>query len=196
MKRLSAADRERGAQAPARKTPPLYPNTLLIIGAGILVAGGVLLLWTLGYLPGPGYLWPVPVMLAGLILLYLAYFRHKSSRSIIPGMVLSLGGLFFLLFNTILQGHSMEKVWPVFMLITGLSLIPYGYRKKGRARISIIIPGIFIAVLSVLFLPFSLGAAGIGLLDFVRQWWPLVLVLLGIALVISFFSTRRPSSKV
>ena len=196
MKRARAAGTGRGGEIPARKETPLYPNKLLIIGAAILVAGGVLLLWTLGYLPRPGYLWPLPVMLAGLFLLYLSYFRRKSSRYIIPGMVLSLGGLFFLLLNTVLQGHSMEKVWPAFMLITGLSLIPYGYRKKGNARISIIIPGIFIAALSVMFLPFSLGAAGIGLLDFVRQWWPLAIVVFGIALVISFFSTRRPSNKV
>ena len=135
-------------------------------------------------------------MVAGLVMLYLAYFRGRSSRYIIPGMVLSLGGLFFLLFNTILQGHSMERVWPAFMLITGLSLIPFGFRKRGAARISIIIPGIFIAALSLMFFPFSLGAAGMGLLDFVRQWWPLVLVIFGIALVISFFSARKPSSKV
>jgi hypothetical protein len=175
---------------------PKYANKLLVSGAAILVAGGTLLLWSLGYLPGPGNLWPLPFMFAGLFLLYLAYLRGKSVRFIIPGMVLTLGGTFFLLLNTILFDQGMERYWPFFMLITGLSLIPYGMRKKGAARTATIIPAIFIAALAIMFLPFSLGAAGIGFLDFVRQWWPLILIGLGLALIVSFFSTGKPSNKV
>ncbi len=175
---------------------PLYPNKLLVLGAIGMVAGGVLLLWNLGYLPQLGNLWPLVLMLGGMFLLYMAYLRSRSARYIIPGMILSLGGLFFLLFNTVFQGKSMEKIWPAFMLITGLSLIPYGYRKKGAARTAIIVPAIFIAALSLMFFPFSFGTTGISFLAFVRHWWPLILIVLGIALVISFFSTHKPSSKV
>jgi hypothetical protein len=175
---------------------PKYANKLLVSGAAILVAGGTLLLWSLGYLPAPGNLWPLPFLLAGLFFLYLAYLRKRSDRYIFPGMILTLGGTFFLLLNTVLQGEGMVKFWPFFMLITGLSLIPYGMKKKGAARTGIIIPSIFIAALAIMFLPFSLGAAGIGFLSFVRQWWPLILIGLGLALIISFFSTGKPSNKV
>jgi hypothetical protein len=178
-----------------KKKKPRYPHALLILGAAILVAGGVLLLWTLGYLPQPGPLWPVPVMLAGLALLYLAYARGWSGRWIIPGMVLSLGGLVVLLLNTVLREESLARIWPAFMLVTGLSLIPYGYRKHGSARIAIVVPAVFISALAVLFFFFSLRAGG-GFAAFVRQWWPMILVILGLALLVSFFSTRRPSSKV
>jgi hypothetical protein len=179
-----------------RREKPLYPNKLLVLGAAILIAGGILLLWNLGYLPQLGHLWPLPFMIVGMFMLYRAYLRGGSTRYIIPGMIFSLGGLFFLLVYTVLQGKSMEKVWPFFMLITGLSLIPYGYKKRGAARTTVIIPAIFIAVLSLMFLPFSLGTAGVSFLDFVRHWWPLILIVLGLALIVSFFSSRKPSNKI
>jgi hypothetical protein len=178
-----------------RATRPRYPHALLLLGAVILLAGGVLLLGTLGYLPQPGPLWPVPVMLAGLALLYLAYAWSWRERWIIPGMVLSLGGIVVLLLNTVLREEGLARIWPAFMLVTGLSLIPYGYKKRGSARIAIVVPAVFISALAVLFFFFSLRAGG-GFAAFVRQWWPMILVILGLALLVSFFSSRRPSSKV
>ncbi len=167
---------------------------LLILGAGILVAGGVLLLWTLGYIPQFGPLWPLPVMLGGLVLLYLAYPRGWSERWIIPGMVLSLGGLVLLLVNTVLKQEGLARVWPLFMLVTGLSLIPYGFKKKAGARVAILVPAVFLAALSLVFLGFSLRPGG-GFTAFVGQWWPVILMMLGLALLVSFFTTRRPNSK-
>ena len=179
-----------------RRPLPRYPNKLLVTGVAVVLAGGVFLLWNLGYLPHPGRLWPVPVILVGLFFLYMAWPRRHSDSWIIPGMVLTLGGVVFLLMNTVLNEESLARIWPAFMLVTGISLIPYGYRKKGSARIAIVIPAIFISFLALLFFPFSLRRAGGGFVAFVQQWWPLILVILGIALIISFFSTRRPSNKV
>ncbi len=178
------------------RASPRYPNKLLVAGVAVFLAGGLLLLWNLGYLPQPGKLWPVPVILAGLVFLYLAWPRRKSDHWIIPGMILTLGGCVVLLMNTVLSGQSIARIWPVFMLVTGLSLIPYGYRKRGGARTAVVIPAIFISCLALLFLPFSLRGPGGGLVALVRLWWPLVLVILGIALLVSFFSSRRPTSKV
>jgi hypothetical protein len=186
----------RGGPEGARRSAVFSAQTLLIFGAVVLVAGGVLLLWTLGFLTLLDRLWPLPVMLVGLTLLYLAYLRRRSGRYIIPGMILTLGGLFFLLLLTVLQEQSLERFWPAFMLISGLSLIPYGYRKKGAARTAIVIPALFITALSLVFFFFSLGTAGITFREFVRQWWPMVLIALGLALIVSFFSSRRPSNKV
>jgi hypothetical protein len=179
-----------------KRVSPRYPNKLLVAGVAVLVAGGVILLWNLGYLPQPGRLWPVAVIVVGLFFLYMAWPRGHSDQWIIPGMVLTLGGVVFLLVNTVLSEGSLPRVWPAFMLVTGVSLIPYGFRKKGSARTAIVIPAIFISALALLFLPFSLRRTGGGLVAFVQQWWPLILVFLGIALIVSFFSTRRPSSKV
>jgi uncharacterized integral membrane protein len=178
------------------RTPPRYPNLLLVTGVIVALAGGLLLLANFGYLPQAGALWPVPVILAGLIFLYLAWPLKRSDRWIIPGMVLTLGGIVLLLMNTVLQAQSIGRIWPIFMLVTGVSLVPYGFRKHGSARVAIVVPGLFISILALVFIPFSFHHTEGGFAAFVRQWWPLILVILGAALVVSFFSTRRPNSKV
>jgi hypothetical protein len=180
-----------------KKPPdPRYPNMLLVTGVVVVLAGGLLMLWNLGYLPRAGVLWPVPVILMGLVFLYLAWPRQRSDRWIIPGMVLTLGGVVFLLMNTVLQGQNLARIWPAFMLVTGISFVPYGFRKQGSARTVIVVPGLFLSLLALLFLPFSLHYTQGGFSSFVRQWWPLILVILGAALIVSFFSTRRPTKKV
>ncbi|HUJ76493.1 MAG TPA: DUF5668 domain-containing protein [bacterium] len=176
--------------------PPRYPNLLLVTGVVVGLAGGLLMLWNLGYLPEASLLWPVVLIVVGLSLLYLAWPRRQSDRWIIPGMVLTLCGVVFLLMNTVLRDQDLVRIWPAFMLVTGLSLVPYGLRRHGAARTAIMVPGLFICALALLFLPFSLRGTGGELSSFVRQWWPLVLVILGAALVVSFFSTRRPNKKV
>jgi hypothetical protein len=179
-----------------KRKKPRYPNKLLVAGVAVVVAGGVLLLWNLDYLPQPGRLWPVPVIIVGLFFLYMAWPQRRSDRWIIPGMVLTLGGVVFLLVNTVLSEQSLARIWPAFMVVTGVSLVPYGFRKKGSARTAIVVPGIFIFSLALLFFPFSLRHEGGGFAAFVQHWWPLILVIIGLALIISFFSTRRPNSKV
>jgi hypothetical protein len=173
-----------------------YPNMLLVTGVAVGLAGSLLMLWNLGYLPQAGLLWPVAVILIGLVFLYLAWPRRKSDRWIIPGMVLSLGGIVFLLMNTVLRGQDLARIWPTFMLVTGLSLVPYGFRKQGSARTAIVVPGLFICLLALLFFPFSLRLTETDFTSFVRQWWPMILVVLGIGLIVSFFSARRPNKKV
>ncbi|MGA2976569.1 MAG: hypothetical protein ABSF77_14770 [Spirochaetia bacterium] len=179
-----------------KRKKPRYPNKLLVAGVAVALAGSVLMLGNLGYLPQPGRLWPVAVILVGLFFLYMAWPRGRSDRWIIPGMVCTLGGVVFLLMNTILASQSLARIWPAFMLVTGLSLVPYGFRKKASARTAIVVPGLFISCLALLFLPFSIHHAEGGFASFVTQWWPMILVILGIALIVSFFTSRRPSSKI
>jgi len=191
---MSRPVREKPRSRPAVR--PRYPNLFLVIGVAALLIGGVLLLWNLGYLPQPGRLWPIPFVLVGLVFLYLAWPRKHSDNWIIPGMVLTLGGLVLLLATTVLPPGSLARIWPVFMLITALSLVPFGLRKRAAARTAVLVPAIFFFFLGLAFLPFSLHHEDGGLVAFVRQWWPMILVVLGITLIVSFFSTRTPSNRV
>jgi hypothetical protein len=179
-----------------KRTTPRYPNKLLVIGVAVLVVGGVLLMANLGSFALPAGLWPLPPLAAGLVFLYLAYVRGRSSRYILPGMLLTLGSLFMILVETVIGWDALERTWPAFMVITGLSLLAWGLRLKPRSRTAIIVPGLFIAALGLLLLPFSLQRHPGGLAAFVGRWWPLVLVVIGLVLVASFFSTRKPNRKV
>ena len=171
-----------------------FPNIHLILGILILLFGVLLLLWRLGLFPSMNTLWPIPVIILGLVFLYLAFLLGRSRRYIFPGMILTLAGLFFLLQEVVIPGHNMARIWPVFVLIIGLCVLPYGYKLKGNTRAIFIIPGYFLVGLSVIFFPFSMGWVEKGFTDFVLIWWPMLLLLIGSLLVASHF-LRKSSSE-
>jgi len=84
-------------------------------------------------------------------------------------------------------------IWPVFMAIMGLSLIPYALRRRRRHRIDLLISSIFIVLLSLMFLPFSLKRTSITFFQFVLKWWPLLLIIAGLSLIISLIIRRKPT---
>ena len=173
-------------------TQSRFPNKLLILGASCIVLGGVLLFWTFGHLPSLGALWPLPFMIAGMIFLYLALLRGRRESYVLLGMILALGGLFFLLWNTVIPEKSIERVWPAFMLIAGLSLFPYAYKKRGTARTALLTPAVFIVLLSLLFFPFSLGRTRMHFVEFALKWWPVLVIFVGCCLIVSFLFQNTP----
>ncbi|WP_455383724.1 LiaI-LiaF-like domain-containing protein, partial [Salinispira pacifica] len=102
-----------------------------------------------------------------------------------------LGGLFLFLMMTVMTAVGLERIWPVFMSIVGLSLFAYGMVKRGYARLSMTIPGIAIIALSLVFLPFSLGLAHQSFRAFVGEWWPVLFVVLGLVLILIYALRRR-----
>jgi len=170
---------------------PRFPNKLLVMGVSFAFVGGLLLLWTSGYFEGFGALWPILPVIGGLLLLYLRFYRRGHDYYIFLGSSLLLAGVLLLLTTTILP-TSLERVWPILMTIVGLSLLFYGARKVGLARVRLFIPAFAMILLSILFVPFSLGIVEVSFATFVGRWWPLLFVLIGIGLGIAHF-VRQPS---
>ncbi|MBN2735675.1 MAG: hypothetical protein JXR70_01760 [Spirochaetales bacterium] len=172
---------------------PAHPNKYLILGVVSILLGGVFLLWTLDFLPSYENLWPVPIIFFGMVILYLVFIKGKNEIYIIPGMIFTFGGIFFLLMNTILSKESLERWWPVAMFITGISLLPYAYRKREKYQVAIIIPAIFIILLSLIFLIFSLGKPGINFTNFISDWWPVLLIISGLFLIMLYLNSDSDS---
>ena len=84
-----------------------FPNKLLIIGVLLLLVGGLLLLWTFGYLRDLSALWPVIFILLGLLVLYQVLIRGVAEVYAFPGMLMALGGLYFLLGNSLMSWHNL-----------------------------------------------------------------------------------------
>ncbi len=168
-----------------------FPHKVLIIGIGFILSGALLLLWRLKFLPSVEALWPLALILVGLYFLYRVFLQARSRRLILPGMIFTLSGIFLLLSNTIIPGLTLSRIWPVFMLIAGLSILPYGFGKKTTTRIAIIIPACAIIGLSIIFFPFSLGMIDTSFKEFVLTWWPTLLLLSGVILIISYLMRRE-----
>ncbi len=174
------------------KNNPRFPNKNLILGIILIISGSIILLWQLGFLPSLGKLWALPMLLSGLFFLYVVFIKGKSPRYLLPGMFLCLIGTFFILMNTILTETNLERIWPAFMLITGLSILPYSlYKKSRKARITIIVPVLAIILLSIIFFLFSLDLVNENFIDFVLAWWPTTIIFTGSLLIIFFFIKKK-----
>jgi hypothetical protein len=177
------------------KKEPRFPNKLLIAGSILVLVGGVFLLWTLGLFPGflswLVALWPIPFLVGGLVMLYLVYLKGKAHHLLLPGMILLLGGIFFLLYNTVIPEKSFEHIWPAFMSIAGLALLPYAFKSKKRTRAGLLISAAFLVFLSLLFFPFSLKLIQTDFRQFTFRWWPAIIVITGAVLIVSFAVNRQ-----
>mgnify|MGYP006265933789 CR=1 FL=1 len=167
-----------------------FPNKFLVWSMVFILLGFVLLLWTLGAVPGLSSLWPLIPLLGGLAFLYMGMLRDGSESYVLVGMILALGGLFVLLSNTVLSTVALERTWPVFMTIAGISLFVYALRIPGESRLTLTVPSIALILLSGIFLSFSLDLVDRDFVRVVAMWWPILFVLFGLVLLIIHFVRR------
>ncbi|MBN1523807.1 MAG: hypothetical protein JW904_04950 [Spirochaetales bacterium] len=177
---------------------PRFPNKLLFLGISLMLVGILFLIWTLGLIELNTVwftiIW-IPVIVIGLVMLYFVYIRKKSAQLILPGMILALAGMFFLLFNTIIPEKNISIIWPAFMDIAGLSLIPYAFRRKRKTRIGFLISSGTLIGLSIVFFLFSLKIIDMDFAEVAVRWWPIVLVCVGIIVTTIYMIYKRPAKQ-
>jgi hypothetical protein len=155
---------------------------LLLIAFGLwLIAGEVG-----ARLPGLEQSWPViPV---GLGLAMLAQYVGGGRREIglmFVGLWLLLTGAFLFLFTFHVAGITwadIDKYWPGFPLIVAAAFLAL-YMVGGMRARSLLVPTFLAGGAGILALPFTLGVIRGELINQVAQLWPLLILLLGAALI-------------
>ncbi len=158
----------------------------IVSGALLTIIGVLLIVWMQGFIDSLVRWWPAAFTVVGGILLFKAFFRKARPSALFVGLLMFLTGTFYLLLNTVIpETLTLKELWPVFMGIVGVSLIPYGARYRRTVRVTLVVPGLILIVLMGVFLLFSLQVVKQSFSDFVVSWWPLVLVFMGITLIAS-----------
>ena len=172
------------------------PRKNLVLGTLFVVVGGTLLLRTLGKLSGVLPFWPVLLLVFGLYLLYRVYILGGSESLVFLGIFSVQAGALLLLLNADLMGDLyFRNLWPFFMLFAGVALLIYGLKRKGAHRVRYLIPALSIILLSFVFLLFSTGFVRVSLKAILVQFWPLILVLCGVFLILFDFFRNKIHSK-
>ncbi len=172
------------------------PRKLLIAGAVSTIFGVSLLLRTSGIVEGTFSLWPILLVFAGLFLLYRVYFKNGREENVFAGIFLILAGAFLVALNAGVFDSDFRHLWPLFMLFAGVSLFFFGLKKRGAAKIRMVIPSISIILLSLVFLIFSLNLVGMSFRRFVVLWWPAIFIVAGATLIaVDLFGTRKVRRK-
>jgi hypothetical protein len=125
--------------------------------------------------------WSVVLMVAGAVVFGYGIFSREHS-GIFPGsLILLLGLFFFLRQNEVLQ-DSMEKLWPLILIILGFSfLLTFLFRPQDWG---VLIPGGILLVIGLLFFLRNYRYVSRHTVSGILQWWPLILVIIGIRLAL------------
>jgi hypothetical protein len=79
---------------------------------------------------------------------------------------------------------SLKEGWPLLSVFAGLALLPAGWRHYRSIRYRYLIPAAGFVALGCILLVFSFRVAPFSFKRFIITWWPLVLVVAGILLVL------------
>lgn len=145
----------------------------------ILIAVGAFFL--LQYLLNWGFYWAtVLIIIGGVILIHSAIIRNHWG--VFPGSLLLLMGLFFLSRETGILEDPMFMLWPMFLIIIGVSFVMvflFQPREWGM-----LIPGGILTGIGMLFFLRNYGCISWHAVGSVLRWWPIALIAVGAWMVL------------
>ncbi len=145
----------------------------------ILVVLGLFFL--LQYLLDWEFYWAVVLIVVGGVLFLYALIK-RSEAGIFPGTFLFLLGLIFLLHQIDLI-DPLTKTWPLILIIIGISFVMiFLVRPQDWG---VLIPGGILTILGLIFLLRNYRYISWGTVGDILQWWPLILIVLGVILLMS-----------
>ena len=160
--------------------------------ANIVFFAGLLLMilgisFLLGFLEGTSR---ISIFIAFLLLVVgagcavFAIRLDKSPIYLFFAAFLMMAGIFLFLSALGIITLPFSRVWPMLSVFSGLALLPAGYRRYGRFRKRHIVSSCAFVALGCMLLVFSLRVVPFSFTQFIQTWWPLLLVLGGLTLVL------------
>ncbi len=167
-------------------------RSALIPGLVLIALGAWFLAGTLGVrLPSLGDLWPIFPLGFGLASLGNYFIEGRRQHGLIFTGVSStlVGALFFAITLGPLTWGDLGRLWPVFILIGGLAFVAQWLAQPSER--GLLLPGLAALVVGGVLLLFTLNLLGGAVGQLATQLWPVLLILLGIGLLVSYVGRGR-----
>lgn len=170
----------------------------LLLGAGLLFLGILLLMGRLLSIPLGGFLWPFLFIVPGVVLVWTALSTESSSAEgvSILGGILTMLGLLFLAQSVTGLWASWAYAWALIAPTSiGLSQMIFGSR-KGRESIyhsgeRLVKLGLWIFLIGFVFFELVIGVSGFGLSRFGLPVVPMVLIFAGLFILVRSLAKGR-----
>jgi len=120
---------------------------------------------------------------------------RKRSLYIALGFMLVFDSIFFALLNIEFLHLNLKELWPVIVINAGLAFIVSDLFIYKKIRTVFLFPSVDLFVLGIIFLLFSLHVFHISFAKFISVFWPIVLFVLGILLILVYGVQRINSEE-
>jgi hypothetical protein len=162
---------------------------LVFYGASVCVAMGTgFLLLTTGLVRNAAMLWPILPGLGSSFMLTSVLRKNGQKKVVFLTLLVFLySALLLLVYASTLTLRSM---WPLFVVATGIAVLPAGYLRYKRLRPVFFVPGTAFLILGALFSIFSFGFSALSFRTFVIIWWPGFIVAGGLFLFMIYFVNK------
>jgi hypothetical protein len=125
----------------------------------------------------------------------LAIKLHRRSRYLFFAALFFQTGVFLLLSDLNIIHAEFPKTLPLLSIFTGIALLFAGWHRYRAYKPNYVILSAAFVILGVIMMIFALNLLSFSLAQFVRHWWPLLILLMALFLAILLISTRYDRKK-
>jgi hypothetical protein len=134
-------------------------------------------------------------VLAGVGVASFAIKLNKRALYLFFACFSILVGIFLFLSALTLLPFTFKQAWPLTAVFSGLALIPAGWRKYKMASVKFIAPSLAFIGLGVCLLIFSFRIVPFKFSQFILNWWPLLILLAGVLLILLTLGTKTTNGE-
>jgi cell division protein FtsW (lipid II flippase) len=174
-------------------TRKIAARIAFIIGLLLMFFGSAFLLGTLEGTTRFSVLRAVFFVIIGALCAFFAIKLNKRSFYLFFAAFFLLIGFFLFLFALHIIPFSFSQGWPLLSIFAGLALVPAGWHRFGSFRSRYVVPAVVFVLLGCILMVFSFRMVHIPFKRFVLTWWPLLVVLIGLILVLLSLGTKNNS---
>jgi hypothetical protein len=131
------------------------------------------------------------LLIIGGFCVFVAIKLKRRSLYLFFAAFLILVGLFMLLHVTGAARLTFKQSWPLLSVFAGLALLPAGGYRYGGVRRIYLIPSIALILLGGFLMLFSLKITNFSFKQFILNWYPVIILVAGIMLILLSLSSAR-----
>jgi len=166
---------------------------VFITGIIFMILGIFYLLGNMTGISRLSVFWSFLFVIIGALCAVLAIKLNKRPVYLFFASFFILMGSFLLLSALQIIPITLAQGWPLLSVFAGLALLPAGWRHYRAVSYRYLIPSLAFAALGCILLFFSFKVAPFSFRRFIISWWPLLLVITGIILVLLSLSSKGNS---
>jgi hypothetical protein len=162
-------------------------------GLLLMLLGCAFLLGTAAGISGMSVMVDFFFIIIGSACAFFAVKLNKRSLYLFFATFFILVGFFLFLSSLRIIPLVFEDWWPAVSVFAGLALIPSGWHFYGEIRTRYLVPAVAFIILGAVLLIFSLDMVSFSFKQFILNWWPLLIVIAGLILVLVSLGTKGGS---